>query len=167
MEQIQKNLRVAQSVADAEKGLILASVDVPTTQEKAFKALSEAKQIEEWWGSSDTYRMTKWVDDFKVGGTYTVDVVNANGDVKPASGKFLEINIPSKFSHTRIYEWDFPILGRRETTITYNFNKIENGTRVTVRHEGFLNYDIPAYEHADGWIRVLNWLKSFLSKSQY
>jgi uncharacterized protein YndB with AHSA1/START domain len=49
MEQIQKNLRVAQSVADAEKGLILTSVDVPTTQEKAFKALSEAKQIEEWW----------------------------------------------------------------------------------------------------------------------
>jgi hypothetical protein len=97
-----------------------------------------------------------------VGGQYTVNVVNADGNIRPASGKFLEIDSPDKFAHTRKYLLEFPILGMRETTITYRFEPIEAGTRVTVRHEGFEGCNEAAYIHAAGWERVLQWLGDYL-----
>jgi len=33
---------------------------------------------------------------------------------------------------------------------------------VTVRHEGFTGCDEAAYEHAEGWERVLGWLDHYL-----
>jgi len=35
-------------------------------------------------------------------------------------------------------------------------------TRLTIRHEGFSGLDAAAYEHADGWERVLGWLKEHI-----
>ena len=109
--------------------------------------------------------MTKWKDDFRVGGKYTVVVVRPDGSKYPASGKFLEINSPYKFSHTRKYEWDAPIIGQTETKITYNFIPINTGTRIIVRHEGFKGFAEAAYEHAQGWERVFRWLDSYLKNN--
>jgi len=106
--------------------------------------------------------MRDWIADFRVGGKYTVNVANSDGTIRPASGKFLEIDGPVKLAHTRKYLWEFPVLGMRETTITYRFEPITTGTRITVRHEGFEGCGEAALIHAAGWERVLHWLGDYL-----
>jgi uncharacterized protein YndB with AHSA1/START domain len=79
----------------------------------------------------------------------------------PAGGEFIEIDAPRKIVFTRKYGWDFPVLGRRVTTVTYRFDPIPTGTRVTVRHDGFAGLPEPAEQHATGWERVLAWLEAY------
>jgi uncharacterized protein YndB with AHSA1/START domain len=150
------------AVADTEIGIVLATADVTALPKRVFKALTEHKEIEHWWGDDNTYHMRDWLADFRVGGSYTVNVQNADGTIRPASGKFLEIDFPVKLVHTRKYLWEFPVLGMRETTITYRFEPIAAGTRITVRHEGFEGCSEAAYNHAAGWERVLHWLGDYL-----
>jgi len=154
--------RAPRAVADVEKGTILATADVAMPPERVFCALTDAREIEQWWGASDVYRMKDWVADTRVGGRYSVIVHRPDGNDLPASGKFLEIEQPRKLVHTRKYEWDHPTLGQRETTISYHLDPVGAGTRVTVRHEGFAGCDEAAYEHAEGWERVLGWLDHYL-----
>jgi hypothetical protein len=59
----------ARAVTDGDT--ILGGVDVKTTPERAFRALN-TEELERWWGSPDTYRMTEWKADLRVGGRWSV-----------------------------------------------------------------------------------------------
>jgi uncharacterized protein YndB with AHSA1/START domain len=159
-------LTSAQAVADTEMGLALASVDVTSPPEFVFRALSEKDEIESWWGSDDTYHMQDYQADFRVGGHYSITGAGVDGSRFPGHGEFLEIDAPRKMSYTRAYDWDFPVLGRRPTTIAYLLEPTPTGTRVTVRHEGFVGAPDAALIHADGWKHVLNWLQGRSEKRE-
>jgi len=136
---------------------ILAGAFVPLDAEATFDALVSAT-AEEWWGSADTYRITDWRFDPRPGGRWSVVVRGADGSQRPASGVFLEIARPARVVFTRKYEWDYPLLGRRDTIVTYRFDSAPGGVRVTVRHDGFESAGPAAHEHVEGWVRVLQWL---------
>ena len=55
------------AVTDGET--ILATVDVPVPAERVFSALTTS-EVERWWGSADTYRVTNWNADLRVGGKW-------------------------------------------------------------------------------------------------
>jgi uncharacterized protein YndB with AHSA1/START domain len=80
----------------------------------------------------------------------------------PASGKFLEIEMPRRIVQTRRYDWNHPALGRKETTVAYLLEPIGDGTRLTICHGGFAGFPDAAAEHADEWARVLGWLQRYL-----
>jgi uncharacterized protein YndB with AHSA1/START domain len=146
------------AVADPELGIVLAAADILLAPEQVFRAFTVPALIEHWWGAAAVYRMTNWQQQLHNGGGYTVDVRRPDGQVFPASGRFFAVYPPHYLVYTRRYEWDFPVLGRRETVIHYHFNSHANGTRVTIRHEGFAGFNEAAEEHAAGWERVLHWL---------
>jgi hypothetical protein len=62
---------------------------------------------------------------------------------------------------TRKFE-KHPLLGTRETTITYRLDPIATGTRVTVREEGFVGRSEAAFGNAEHWERVLGWLDLYM-----
>lgn len=139
---------------------ILATVDVAASPERVFTALN-TRETEAWWGAADVYRQTAWTSDLRVGGRWHVITRTADGNSLPAGGEFIEIDAPRKVVITRSYEFDFPILGRRSTTVTYLCDPIPTGARVTVRHDGFAGLREPADLHAFGWERVLTWLRDY------
>ncbi len=145
-----------------DKGIIRISAVFEEVPECVYHALTDPAEFEIWWGSEDTYHMIHWLQDLRTGGSYTVDVLNKNGIVAPASGHFLEINAPKKFVYTRRYDWDFPGLGRRETIISYFIDKVHSGTQVQIIHEGFGEQREAASVHSAGWIRVLTWFGEYL-----
>jgi uncharacterized protein YndB with AHSA1/START domain len=120
------------AVTDGET--VLATADIAMTPEPVFRALN-TDEVESWWGSDDTYHMTNWAADLRVGGPWSVVPRTADGSTTPTSGHFLEIEAPGKIVFTRKYDWDFLVLGRRDTTVTYLFQPMEAGTRVTIRQE--------------------------------
>jgi len=140
---------------------VLATVDVAASPERVLHALT-TDEVEHWWGSADTYRMVDWAADLRVGGKWRVDVRAADGTIFPASGEFVAIDASHKIVQTRKYDWDHPLLGRRETTVTYRCDPIAADTRLTVRHDGFAGLRAPADEHAAGWERVLGLLEAYM-----
>lgn len=139
--------------------IVRATVLVEAPPERVFAALNSS-EVERWWGSADTYSMRGWHSDMQPGGEWRVNVCLADGTSRPASGRFLEVDAPRRVMMTRRYDWEHPRLGRTETVVTYRFDRSGSGTRVTVWQEGF-NGPEAAREHAEGWERVLNWLRGY------
>ena len=71
------------------------------------------------------------------------------------AGRVLVVDPPKKLVQTWRYDWD---PHDSVTTITWRFDAIEGGTRVTVRHEGFGEAHAACDNHALGWEKVLGWL---------
>ena len=144
--------RNARALTDGE--VILATVDLGMPPERVFRALT-TDEVEKWWGSARTYRVTDWKAELRVGGRWSLIVRLPDGSRLPAGGEFLELDPGRK------YEWDHPVLGRRTTTVTYRLDPLSIGTRLTVRHEGFTGLPAAAAEHAAGWERFLDWLAEY------
>ncbi|WP_426668726.1 SRPBCC family protein [Mucilaginibacter sp. McL0603] len=150
------------AVADRETGIILAMADVAGLPEQVFNALI-TDEVETWWGLPEVYLIRDWKADLRAGGTWTLNVLLPDGTALPASGEFIELAKPHKIVITRRYDWDYPVLGRRDTRVTYLIDPIDSGTRLTVRHEGFIGCNQAAYDHTEGWERYLEWLGAYLN----
>jgi uncharacterized protein YndB with AHSA1/START domain len=141
---------------------IMASADIGVPPERVFSALV-TDEMQRWWGAADTYRMTQWSADLRVGGRWSVVVKTVDGRRLPAGGEFLEIEAPRRIVLTRRYDWDHPTLGRHETRVAYLLEPIAAGTRLTICHGGFAGLGQAAAEHAEGWGQVLGWLQAYVS----
>jgi uncharacterized protein YndB with AHSA1/START domain len=148
----------ARAVADLADGLILASVDIAVPPERVFSALTSGVDVVKWWGSDETYRTTSYVADLKVGGRWRAEGRGADGTPYAVGGEFLEVDPPRKLVQTWKYDWG----GGGVTTLTYRLDAIPQGTRLTVRHEGFRDQPDACQSHADGWTMVLGWLVAHL-----
>ena len=149
------------AVADLSEGMILASVEIAAPAERVFRALA-SEELVNWWGSDDLYRTTKWTGDLRVGGAWRTDGVGRDGKPFSVGGEFLEVDPPRKLVQTWRADWD----GGNVTTITYRLEPIAGGTRLTVKHTGFAGRAQSCEAHAEGWERVLGWLRGYFPGSR-
>jgi uncharacterized protein YndB with AHSA1/START domain len=150
---------VARAITDGE--IVLATVDIPASQERVFRALM-TDECERWWGAPGVYTTESWKADVRTGGEWSLVTRLPDGTALPASGHFILVDAPAKVVQTRRYDWDHPTLGRRVTKVTTLLAAIDGGTRVTIRHEDF-GSSVDAVEHAGGWERLLDWLRVYLT----
>ena len=148
----------ARAIADVTGGLVLATVEIAAPVERVFRALT-TDEITKWWGSSDTYRTTGWSSKLEVGGSWKASGVGKDGSEFSVGGEYLEIDPPQKIVQTWKPDWE----EGAATKLTYRLERIETGTRVTVRHEGFGDRVESCRSHANGWERVLTWLTGYAS----
>jgi uncharacterized protein YndB with AHSA1/START domain len=146
--------RAARAIADVTQGTILATVDIAAPPERVFRALTTPEELVRWWGSEEAYRTTGWTADLRTGGKWRAEGRGADGNPFWVEGEFLEVDPPHKLVQTWKPQWD----GGHATTITYRLEPTAEGTRVTVRHEGFGDRVESCRMHAEGWERVLGWL---------
>jgi uncharacterized protein YndB with AHSA1/START domain len=152
--------RAPRAVVDSNAGIIIATAEVDVSPDRVFRAFT-TDEVERWWGHPDFYRWTDWKADLRVCGPWSVVVRFADGSTNGGNGEFAEIDVPRKLVMTRRFK-QHPLLGTRETTITYRFDAVATGTRITVRDEGFIGRHEAAYGNAEHWERVLTWLDMFL-----
>jgi uncharacterized protein YndB with AHSA1/START domain len=149
----------ARSLADVAAGVVLASVEIAAPADRVFRAITDPRELKHWWGSPDTYRADSWEADLRVGGRWRVEGKSVAGKPYAVFGEFLEITPPRKLVQTWSHDWD------REhppTKLTYRLDDIPGGTRLTVRHEGFVKPEA-CNAHSQGWERVLGWLEAHLA----
>jgi uncharacterized protein YndB with AHSA1/START domain len=160
---IDRNRSSARALVDLAAGSVLATVDIAAPAERVFRALSDPKELIQWWGSPETYRAHRWDAEFRVGGKWRVEGKSAAGQPYSVSGEFLEITPPRRLVQTWSYDWD---AGKNHppTRLTYTLEDVPGGTRVTVRHEGFAKPD-DCGSHGAGWERVLQWLESHIENA--
>ena len=120
-------------------------------------------EVERWWGHLDYYHQTDWKADLQVRGQWSVVVRFKDGSTNGGSGEFAEISSPYKLVMTRKFE-NHPLQGARETTITYRLEPVPDGTRLTMREEGYIGRSDAAYGNAEYWERVLGWLAAYFNQ---
>jgi uncharacterized protein YndB with AHSA1/START domain len=120
--------KTPKAVADGTGGMILAVAEVGGTPEQAFRALT-SDEVEKWWKFPGVYHQKDWKADLRVGGRWSVTVELNDGKLVHAWGEFCELNAPNKLVMTRRFD-AHPLLGERETTITYRFEPSPHGTLV-------------------------------------
>jgi len=145
----------AQSVADVENGLVLATVEIAAQPERVFEALVRSEDVLRWWGSDQTHRTTEWEADVRPGGKWRARGKMKDGRAYNVEGEFTEVDAPRKLVFTWRPDWDAP----NETRVTYMLEPLDSGTRLTLRHEGFADRIAACRNHTSGWERVLNWLQ--------
>jgi uncharacterized protein YndB with AHSA1/START domain len=140
------------AIADTTEGLVLARVEIAAPPERVFKAIT-TDELTKWWGSADMYRTTKHTADLRVGGAWRSEGVGADGTAFHVGGEILEVDPPNKLVQTWKPSWE----QGPASTVTWLLEATEIGTRVTVRHTGFVDPKT-CMHHANGWERVLGWL---------
>lgn len=148
-------MQSARAVADLSDGLVLASVEIEASPERVFQAISSA-EIAQWWGSADTYRVTKWTGDVRPGGWWRSEGTSADGRAFAVGGRILTVEPPLLLVQT----WSYADKPRDTSTVRFRIEAIPGGSRLTVRHSGFTDR-AECDSHSRGWERVLSWLTRF------
>ncbi len=151
----------ARAVADFEQGTILASVEIAAPPERVFRALT-SEELVKWWGAEDVYQTKEWSADLRVGGRWRAAGVTADGKPYVVDGEFIEVDPPRKLVQTWNPDWD----GGHVTRLTYRLEPIPDGTRVTLKHEGFAGRLESIASHTEGWELVLGWLSGHCAQAK-
>lgn len=126
-----------------------------------FTALTEPKQLLQWWGDDASYRVTQMDHDLRPGGAVRFYGRFADGRQFSATGIYRVIDPPRVLEHTRLYGGGYPI--EEETVIRYELKERDGRTLVRVLHSGFRSQEALRL-HEDGWVRVLSWLREYFRK---
>jgi uncharacterized protein YndB with AHSA1/START domain len=99
----------------------------------------------------------EWTGDVRVGGRWQASGV-ARGNPYALEGEFIAVDPPGKLVHTWIAVGE-PV---EPMKVTYHLEKIETGTRITVRHSGFSS-PLACMMTATGWETSFNRLSEILA----
>jgi uncharacterized protein YndB with AHSA1/START domain len=148
--------RNVRAVADLAEGLIVATVEIAASPERVFKALA-SKEICDWWVRPGVFDTREWTGDVRAGGRWRASGI-ARGKLYNLEGEFLEVDPPRKLVHT----WQIAGAPGAPSTVSYQLEKIEGGTRLTLRHSGLVAPEV-CTNTCTGWETSLERLAEILS----
>ena len=134
-------------------------IDAPP--ERVFRALVEPQQVLAWWGQAGIYRCTEFDSDLRRGGKWRAAGVSRESDPFTVAGEYLEIESP----RVLVYSWVASWTGDAKTTVRWELEPENQGTRVRLQHSGLAAH--PEISQAyQGWPSMLGWLRAFLEKGE-
>lgn len=124
-------------VAETAEGYAIATVDLPATRERVFRAISTA-EVTNWWVRPGVFDTREFTGEARVGGRWRATGM-VRGRPYTLEGEFLAVEPHQELVHT----WE-PVgapVPAPATTVAYRLESIDGGTRITVRHSGFTSPD--------------------------
>jgi uncharacterized protein YndB with AHSA1/START domain len=141
---------------------VVAEIQIAAPPERVFQAITDPRQMLQWWGQKEMYRTTKFETDVRVNGKWMSAGVNVTGENFQVSGEYLEVDPP----HLLVYTWRATWTGALKTTVRWELVPHNHGTLVKIRHSGFTGHADAAKDHGQGWLRVLSWIQAFVEKGE-
>src|SRR6266536_2195970 len=154
---------------------ILAEVFIAAPPARVFAALSDPKQLAQWWGQKGVFRASDSTCDFRVGGKWSIDGVGPTGTPFHMEGRYLEVDPPRLLVQSRVADF----VGEFETVVRWELeprdvhglhgsgtHRVGTGTLVKVWHSGFAGHLDQAKSHNTGWKASLGWLRDFVEKGE-
>src|SRR5471030_2972213 len=127
--------------------------------EKVWKALITPAALKLWMGPGDGHVPIAEVDA-RVGGSFRIVMVKADGEENDVRGVYREVNPAKKL----VYTWAWKSTPERESLVTVELRAVGGGTELTLRHEQF--FDAAARDrHQHGWDGCIGRLERLLAAS--
>ena len=166
---------MATTAITPDRDTINAEIFIAAPPERVFQALTDPKQVPQWWGEKGLYSITSWKGDLRPGGKWRSDGVGADGKAFFVEGEYLEVDPPRLLVHT----WIGSYTGSLKTVVRFELEpqivhglhpngprKAGTGTLLKIRHTGFANAPEIGANHAEGWKRVLGWLEAYVTAEE-
>jgi uncharacterized protein YndB with AHSA1/START domain len=99
----------------------------------------------------------EWTGDLRKGGRWRASGV-VRGQPYVLEGEFVEVDPPTRLVHT----WQRVGAPGAPTTVSYHLERLDGGTRITLRHEGFASNEACSGACA-GWETSLERLAEHLA----
>jgi uncharacterized protein YndB with AHSA1/START domain len=154
---------MATSAISNDQDMIQCDVHIAAPAERVFQAITDPRQLMQWWGQKGIYHHTAWKGDVRPGGEWRSEGVS-DTDGKPyhVSGEYVEVDPPRLVSYTWIASWSGPL----KTLVRWELESTPDGTFVRVRHSGFAEAPAAVQAHYEGWQRVIRWMQGFVEKGE-
>jgi len=146
-----------------DQDAIEAEVHIAAPADRVFDAITDPRQLMQWWGQRGMYRHTSWKGDVRPGGAWRCDGVSEkDGSPYHVSGEYVEVEPPRLVSYTWIASWSGPL----KTLVRWELEAASGGTLVRVRHSGFAEGPAAVQGHYEGWQRVIGWMQAFVEEGK-
>ena len=125
--------------------------------EKVWKALITPAGLKLWMGPGDGHVPIAEVDA-RVGGSYRIVMVKADGEQFDVRGVYREVNPPTRL----VYTWAWQSTPERESLVTVDLRPKDGGTELTLTHSQFAD-EAARDGHEKGWNVCLARLENYLA----
>ena len=156
---------MAQTLMTPNLDAITGEIEVAAPPERVFQALTDGRQLLQWWGEKGSCQAMLWQMDARKGGKWRMQSrapspeksVNGVSDFV-AGGEILEFDPPRLLVYSWIANWhDRPA---EPTLVRWELTPTAKGTRVRVTHSGLTQQPIARTGYSGGWSGVLELLKT-------
>ena len=152
------------TIVTPDQDAVVSEIQISAPPERVFRALSDAGELQRWFGSPEC-RLKFWKMDARVGGRYSYAtekgsiVVNGVSEFE-CHGEILECNPP----HLLVYSWigNWHDDRKSQTTVRWELTPQGNGTHVRVTHSGLSTLPVARKDYTGGWPGVVEQLKKFV-----
>jgi uncharacterized protein YndB with AHSA1/START domain len=141
---------------------ITGDIHIQASPERVFEALTDPKQLMQWWGQADMYRAVAYEIDLRPGGRWVCKGKGVDGKEFQVKGEYIEVDPPRTLEYSWIADWS----GDLKTIVHWDLSPHQGGTMVRIRHRGFAGQAEHAKNHSNGWTRVLGWMQAYLEKGE-
>ena len=104
--------------------------------QRVYEAFTNEEQLQQWWGPRD-FESVEISFPARVGEPYRVELMGPDGARFVHVGSFRTVDPPRRLCYT--WQWLAGPLQRREMLVEITFEAEAGGTRVHVRHAGFVD----------------------------
>jgi len=166
---------MATATVTPDQDTVVAEIFIAAPPERVFQAITDPKQLTQWWGQSALYRVTEAKMDLRPGGKWSSSGVRTDGTEFTVDGEYLEVDPPHRLVYTWNVSWNHPL----KTVVHWELQpqsvhglqsrgpqKMGTGTLVRIRHVGFAGDAEQATSHGEGWKRVLGWMQAFAERGE-
>jgi uncharacterized protein YndB with AHSA1/START domain len=149
-----------------DQDAIVSEVQISAPAERVFCALTDAGELQQWFGSPDC-PLKFWKMDARVGGKYGYateegSLVVNNIKAFQCHGEILEIDPPRLLVYTWIGNWHDDT--SQTTVVRWELTPQSGGTHVKVTHSGLASLPIARKDYSGGWPGVMEMLKKFTER---
>lgn len=142
--------------------VINAEIQIAAPPDRVFAALTDPKQVSQWWGQKGAYRVTGWHGEVKPGGKWRSEGAGADGKPFYVEGEYLEIDPPRLLVHT----WNPSYRQLPTTVVRFELQPHKGGTLLRLTHSGFKGHAEAAKDHSQGWTCVLGWMQAYVEQGK-
>jgi len=157
---------MAQAVVTPDQDAIVSEVDINAPADRVFQALTDPKQLMQWWNADEC--TTEFFEmDARRGGRWRFGTRNSKLNVNGVSqfscqGEVLEYDPPRLLAYTWIANWHDD--KTRRTVVRWELTPSKDGTHVKVTHSGLAHEAVARKDYSGGWPGVVEMLKKFVEK---
>lgn len=133
---------------------------LPAPRPAVFRALTEPRELAEWWGPAG-FTIPSVRSDLRPGGAYRIAMRPPEGDPFFLAGEFREVDPPNRLSYT--FRWEDPDPEDRETVVTLSLRAIDDGSTELALDQGDFTTERRRSLHEDGWTESFDKLEGVLT----
>lgn len=125
----------------------------------AFALFSDPRELMKWWGP-EGFTIPSLDFEPRVGATYRIEMKPPEGDAFYLSGKFREVDPPTRLAYT--FVWEDPVPDDVETLVALSFRDLGESTEIALR-QGPFKTEARRALHRDGWSDGFDKLERLIS----